>query len=158
MFYHCQGPSVTCRLFHKEGSLLYVDLLEKKEPGFSVFCDDNGKKDPEKIAWYAAWFSAYTQGLPPPQLFFYPVLTPFENKVLSFVQTIPFGRILTYQEVAKEVASKDHARAIGSALGKNPYPLFIPCHRVVAVSGIGGFAFGASLKKKLLDFERSHLF
>jgi len=85
--------------------------------------------------------------------------TPFRNKVWAELVKIPFGKTLTYSGLAKNNGSA--ARAVGNACRDNPYPLIIPCHRVVAVNGMGGFnghRHGAfmDIKAKLLDYEATH--
>ena len=79
--------------------------------------------------------------------------TEFQKKVWSFLQKIPFGQTYTYSEVACKIGSKMATRAVGSACGKNPCLILIPCHRVVAQEGLGGFALGLYAKKKLLSYE-----
>jgi len=64
--------------------------------------------------------------------------TEFQRKVWDLIDSIPVGKVKTYGEVAKELGSGP--RAVGGACGANPYPLIVPCHRVVAQTGIGGFA------------------
>ncbi len=95
-------------------------------------------------------------------------LTVFEKKVLNKTKKIPKGRVSTYKLIAKAIGKKKASRAVGNALNKNPFPIKVPCHRVVKSNGeVGGFALGkrrkiALLKKegikvrngKILDFER----
>ncbi len=64
--------------------------------------------------------------------------TPFQRRVWSEISAIPCGSVITYGALAVRLGSA--ARAVGQACGANPFPLAIPCHRVVAASGIGGFA------------------
>ncbi|WP_108647236.1 methylated-DNA--[protein]-cysteine S-methyltransferase [Polynucleobacter rarus] len=64
--------------------------------------------------------------------------TSFQRTVWAFIDTIPQGTVVTYGHLAKKIGSA--ARAVGGACGANPYPMIVPCHRVVAHSGIGGFA------------------
>jgi methylated-DNA-[protein]-cysteine S-methyltransferase len=83
-------------------------------------------------------------------------LPPFRRKVLEVVRTIPAGETLSYGDVAVAVGSPGAARAVGQALGRNPFPIVIPCHRVLAAGGrIGGFtaAGGVSVKAKMLTAE-----
>ena len=81
-------------------------------------------------------------------------LTDFEWKVLRATLKIPFGKTRSYKWVAKETGHPKAVRAVGSALKKNPYPLIIPCHRVVkASSEIGGYALGKKMKANLLELE-----
>ncbi len=81
-------------------------------------------------------------------------LTEFQRTVLKFVATIPPGETLTYGQVAEGIRRPNAARSVGSALGKNPFPLIIPCHRVVGSNGIGGYSSGVDLKRRLLDVEK----
>jgi methylated-DNA-[protein]-cysteine S-methyltransferase len=83
-------------------------------------------------------------------------LPPFRRKVFEVVRTIPAGETLSYGEVALAVGSPGAARAVGQALGRNPFPIVIPCHRVLAAGGrIGGFTAqgGVSVKEKMLAAE-----
>ena len=83
-------------------------------------------------------------------------LTSFEKSVLQAVAEIPYGKLLTYKDIAKRIGRSKAARAVGRAVGKNPFPLIIPCHRVIRSDGkIGGFsaAGGIALKKKMLKLE-----
>ncbi len=67
---------------------------------------------------------------------------------------IPYGRVRSYHWIAAKVGGKKYARAVGNALGANPVPLIVPCHRVVAHDGsLGGFSCGLAVKRKLLDLE-----
>lgn len=79
----------------------------------------------------------------------------FAKKVYKAVLSIPFGEVRTYKWVAKRAGRPKASRAVGQILKNNPYPLIIPCHRVVKSSGcIGGYAWGAGKKKRILDLER----
>lgn len=82
-------------------------------------------------------------------------MTPFALKVYQVVATIPLGEVRTYQWVAKKIGCPKATRAVGQALKRNPWPLIVPCHRVIASDGtLGGFAWGRKHKKALLDLER----
>lgn len=83
-------------------------------------------------------------------------LTPFGRRVLEACAAIPYGQTRTYAQLAHEVGRPQAPRAVGGALGRNPIPLIIPCHRVVASNGgLGGFSAeqGIALKRRLLDLE-----
>jgi O-6-methylguanine DNA methyltransferase len=83
-------------------------------------------------------------------------LTDFEWRVLRVVRTIPLGQTRSYSWVAKKAGRPRAQRAVGQALHKNPFPLLIPCHRVIAQGGgLGGFAFGVRVKKQLLLLEKN---
>ncbi|HIH43950.1 MAG TPA: methylated-DNA--[protein]-cysteine S-methyltransferase [Candidatus Methanoperedenaceae archaeon] len=80
-------------------------------------------------------------------------LTQFERRVLEETRRIRFGELVTYGELARRAGT--HAvRATGNALAKNPVPIIIPCHRVVAARGIGGDSGGLFIKRKLIELER----
>jgi len=84
------------------------------------------------------------------------VRSSFQRRVLQACRRIPYGRTVSYGELAAAVGSPGAARAVGQALGRNPVPLVVPCHRVVAADGsLGGFSAGVSLKRKLLLLEGS---
>jgi methylated-DNA-[protein]-cysteine S-methyltransferase len=77
----------------------------------------------------------------------------FERAVLQCARHIPRGSVATYSELAARLDNPLAARAVGNALRRNAVPLFIPCHRVVGVSGLGGYAWGLDIKRKLLQLE-----
>ncbi len=79
--------------------------------------------------------------------------SPFHRKVLKRVARIPYGKTMTYGEVARAVGNPRASRAVGSANAQNNLPLVIPCHRVVASSGLGGYGAGIKMKKRLLRLE-----
>lgn len=85
-----------------------------------------------------------------------PAMTPFRSRVLKHVRQIGYGQTESYGEVARHVGSPRAARAVGSVMARNPVPLLVPCHRVVASSGkLGGFSApqGTRLKRRLLALE-----
>jgi methylated-DNA-[protein]-cysteine S-methyltransferase len=80
----------------------------------------------------------------------------FHRRVYEVARAIPAGRTLTYGEVARRMGAPRAARAVGQALGRNPFPVVVPCHRVVAAGGgLGGFSAhgGTSTKERLLAIE-----
>jgi methylated-DNA-[protein]-cysteine S-methyltransferase len=85
---------------------------------------------------------------------------PFEQKVYAAARAIPFGQTLSYGELARQIGLPGAARAVGQALGRNPVPIIIPCHRILAKGHrIGGFSApgGALTKERLLALEGVHL-
>ena len=79
-------------------------------------------------------------------------VTPFVHKVLRRVRQIPFGKTVTYGELARELGTS--SRAVGMALSRNPVPVIIPCHRVVGKGGrLVGFSSGLKWKRFLLEIE-----
>lgn len=82
------------------------------------------------------------------------LIGPFARHVLRHTAAIPYGRVLTYSEVAAESGSPRGSRAAGNALGSNPIPIVIPCHRVLRTGGaLGGYAGGLERKRFLLELE-----
>jgi methylated-DNA-[protein]-cysteine S-methyltransferase len=80
---------------------------------------------------------------------------PFGRRVLEATAAIPFGSVLTYTEVAGRAGSPRGSRAAGNALGANPVPIVVPCHRIVAAGGaLGGYTGGVERKRALLALER----
>jgi O-6-methylguanine DNA methyltransferase len=79
--------------------------------------------------------------------------TEFQKAVWTEMQKIPRGQTRTYGEIAAAICRPKAVRAVGSACGANPIPLFIPCHRVVAKNGLGGFGSGLPWKKLFLELE-----
>ena len=82
-------------------------------------------------------------------------LSPFAQKVLDETRKIEYGRTITYSELAERIGSVA-VRAVGGALSKNPVPIIIPCHRVVAKNGMGGYSAGVDIKNRLLRMELSN--
>ncbi|OYD15499.1 hypothetical protein CH333_05545 [candidate division WOR-3 bacterium JGI_Cruoil_03_44_89] len=82
----------------------------------------------------------------------------FTRDVLFKVKEIPYGETSTYSEIATLVGRPNARRAVGNAAGRNPIPIVIPCHRVVAEGGIGGYAKGVGTKLWLLLLERTGVF
>ena len=83
--------------------------------------------------------------------------TDFNRKVWAQVSRIPYGKTKTYGEIARTIKNPGAFRAVGTANGRNPIPIVIPCHRVVAAGGkLGGFGGGLPLKRRLLDLECSN--
>ena len=80
--------------------------------------------------------------------------TKFQTRIYALVQAIPRGQTMTYGNVAVRAGSPGATRAVGRAMAANPFAILVPCHRVVAKSCLGGYAFGRDLKEKLLLLER----
>ncbi len=80
--------------------------------------------------------------------------TIFQRKVWNKISEIPYGELRTYKWIACEIGNTRAVRAVGNAVGKNPVPPIIPCHRVIRSDGnLGGFSSGIPLKKWLLKLE-----
>ena len=80
--------------------------------------------------------------------------TSFQQKVWRTLQSVSYSRLRSYQWVAVRVGGRQYARAVGNAVGANPVPIVIPCHRIVAQdASLGGFSGGLPTKRKLLTLE-----
>ena len=80
--------------------------------------------------------------------------TEFQQKVWLELLKIPYGTVITYKDIAKKLKLNKGYQAIGQANSKNPFPILIPCHRVVKTDGnLGGYSCGISKKRFLLNFE-----
>jgi len=80
-------------------------------------------------------------------------LPPFTERVLLTLRKVPAGEVTTYGRLAAKAGSPGASRAVGGAVGRNPIPIIVPCHRVVASNGIGGFGLGLECKRTLLAIE-----
>ncbi len=82
--------------------------------------------------------------------------TEFQKKVWNELAKIPYGKTFSYGEIAGKIRNQKAVRAVGTANGRNPLAIIVPCHRVIAADGgLGGFAGGLEIKRKLLELERS---
>lgn len=99
---------------------------------------------------------AYLAGGPHPDV---DVVIPekgFSARVWRQIARIPYGEVRSYGRIARALRKPHASRAVGQACGRNPVPLVVPCHRVVASNGtLGGFSAGLDVKEKLLALERS---
>ena len=124
-------PFTDLKLVFSDDSLLEVDFEVKMKPG-SESLTPLMRKALQQLDAYSS--SARN----PLDLPLAPVGTDFQQRVWALLRNIPAGSVRTYGDIAAELGSS--ARAVGNACRANPIPLFIPCHRVVAKSGLGGFA------------------
>jgi methylated-DNA-[protein]-cysteine S-methyltransferase len=123
------------------------DALGFRVGGAALVCDD-GKASAAR-AQVEAWFRGERRDFTVPLS---PVGTPFQRRVWGALRRIPFGRTLSYGDLARTVHSSP--RAVGRANAANPICLLVPCHRVIGADGsLTGYAFGTETKKRLLDFE-----
>ncbi len=82
------------------------------------------------------------------------VRSPFQAEVLAALTAVPRGSVTTYGELARRIGHPGAARAVGTALGRNPVPIVVPCHRVLpSTGGLGGYGGGTERKRLLLELE-----
>ena len=127
------------------GDTLAKDFTEKELPIF-----EQTKK------WLDIYFSGQSPNFTPPLLI---RTTPFRKAVWEIMLSIPFGKTMTYGEIAAKIAKqkgikKVSAQAVGGAVGHNAFPLIIPCHRVIGANGsLVGYGGGLDKKMRLLELE-----
>ncbi|MBK1709349.1 methylated-DNA--[protein]-cysteine S-methyltransferase [Marichromatium gracile] len=132
---------------------LHLDSGERGARAFSIEPDWHHR--PERFAVARAEVRAYLDGdrtaftVP-----IHPTGTDFQRRVWARLGEIPYGTLNTYGEIARAIGRTGAARAVGAAIGRNPIPLIIPCHRVIgADGGLAGFAHGLRTKQALIDLE-----
>lgn len=148
------------------GSLL-VGLTAKNEIACLAFLNNQSEKK-AVAAWQKTWPETRFTKAPPKSAakaasFFGPrandaalllVGTPFQHKVWAALLEIPEGFVTSYGAIAAQIKKPRAARAVGGAVGANPVPLLVPCHRVIGSDGsLGGFSCGIAIKKLLLRAE-----
>ena len=146
---------------------LRIEIVENRVKGLKFIKGDNSPLPPLKLrggwgSYVTTWLENYFAGQnPAPFPWEWMDLstgTPFQQKIWHSLWQIPQGQVISYKELAQKAKSPQAHRAAGNANGKNPLPILIPCHRVIASDGkIGGYSCGVSIKKKLLKLE-GHLF
>ncbi|TDJ16990.1 MAG: methylated-DNA--[protein]-cysteine S-methyltransferase [Gammaproteobacteria bacterium] len=135
-------------------SITRIVWLEEKASELLKISEGNVSNDCLKKMVIEALDNYFNSGLFESEISLRPQGTPFQLKVWQALKTIPFGSVRTYGDVAKECHSS--SRAVGQACRRNNIPLFIPCHRVVAAKGLGGFMGGyrhVGRKRWLLQHE-----
>lgn len=78
--------------------------------------------------------------------------TDFQKRVWEVISCVPYGETISYREIGERINSRGY-QAIGSACGKNPLPILIPCHRILGKDNLGGFGAGLEIKQRLLKIE-----
>lgn len=157
--YHYQSPLGGMTLA-SDGNAL-TGLWFDNQKYFAVTLDDEcEEKELPVFAEAERWLDIYFEGREPD---FTPPLrmktTPFRKRVWEIMLTIPYGKTMTYGEIAKMIAQEKglasmSAQAVGGAVGHNAISLIIPCHRVVGSDGsLTGYAGGIERKQKLLEME-----
>ncbi len=149
------GPALIADFYLLEKKVQKIELSAHSKPGLQWSIDADSS-DSSVIEAICHWMEAYAQRKNPTVDL--PLnlesLPPYTLFILQALQTIPFGHSLSYQELAKKTYRSKAARAVGNACGRNPFPLVIPCHRVLASGGkLGGYSGGETIKESLLAFE-----
>lgn len=127
------------------------DKIHSQYPLFSVYAPEDFLPEQEALCLYFAGGDLVF-----PFILDFAGATAFQRAVWNAIKKIPYGQIRTYQWVSKRIKHPHSMRAVGNALGRNPFPLVIPCHRVIREDGmLGGFSApqGLQLKVALLELE-----
>ncbi len=142
------------RLLYDDHWVYEIHLLKGLEHNSSFKTNDI---IPKHVASVCRWFDAYALGCTTkPQVECYQFkwqCSPFAQSVLTSLMDVPFGRVLTYGELAKKSGHDGAARAVGHVMACNPFPIIIPCHRVFSKSRPWLYAFGEEIKQELLKHE-----
>ncbi len=147
------GPPICVSIWVSRDQVERITLAFAEN--FSMFIRGNGSQ--KLMDQIADWISSYSKKkkapLPPLNL---SKISPFYQTTLKNLAAVPLGKKLSYQRLAQTSGSPKASRAVGSACKKNPFPLMIPCHRVVrSDNSLGNFLYGQSMKKELLVFENA---
>jgi methylated-DNA-[protein]-cysteine S-methyltransferase len=135
---------------------LAVGVTEKGEVCRVGFLQ--GRKAADSVAeWQGGWpQTKFSKGADLKNYADRPILligTTFQHAVWRAMAKIPAGRTATYGDIARRIGKAGAARAVGAACSANPVPYLVPCHRVVGVTGLGGYSGGVGIKEKLLKAE-----
>ncbi|MBI2832143.1 MAG: methylated-DNA--[protein]-cysteine S-methyltransferase [Chloroflexi bacterium] len=117
---------------------------------------DNTEFSPHHFEYLAERLRAFFSGskVAFPDALDLSVATPFQRRVWETTRLIPYGETLSYRQVAERIENPRASRAVGQALGRNPLPIIVPCHRVLASNGgLCGFGGGLDMKQYLLTLE-----
>lgn len=147
-------------LMRSDGECL-TELLFEGSRDFLRLGTQSGEEKPEQFTETVRWLDIYFSGKEPG---FTPKCkienaTPFRTEVLGILRTIPFGKTVTYGEIARKIASERginrmSSQAVGGAVGWNPLCIIIPCHRVIGADGsLTGYGGGIKNKEALLRLE-----
>jgi O-6-methylguanine DNA methyltransferase len=129
--------------------LKFESIIKKKFPNETIVRDD--KSLTQTVLQLKEYFSRERESF---NLALDLAMPPFHQKVLDAVKKIPFGKTISYSDIAERAGNIKAARAAGSANANNPIPIIIPCHRVLASGGrLGGYAGGLKIKNYLLNLE-----
>lgn len=135
--------------------LLQISADQRKLRGVALVDDRTEEERPNFITEQAkAQLEEYFAGKRTEfSLFFLYNGTDFQRQVWNKLSEIPYGKVVTYGQLAAAIGQPTACRAVANAVGQNPYLILLPCHRVIASDGIGGFSAGVEAKKHLLTLE-----
>jgi len=146
------GPIIVAA---SEGAIASIQFMDERSAPRPAIAERPAHAAPPELREALAQLRAYFAGeLREFDLPLAPRGTPFQRSVLDAVRAIPFGRTMTYAEVARRSGNGAASRAVGAANGRNPWPIVVPCHRVVGADGrLTGYGGGLWRKQRLLGHE-----
>jgi methylated-DNA-[protein]-cysteine S-methyltransferase len=149
------GPAIDVQVSLAHGFIHEISLFPSSENGLTC-CFLSPQLNVALESQVIQWLKQYVQKQP--SLLSLPFnwegVSPFTLKVLGVLQKVPFGSTLSYGQVAQMLQHPTASRAVGGACGRNPFPLLIPCHRIISQGkDLCGFSEGIEIKKRLLAFE-----
>ncbi len=153
MYYDIQesllGPIIVVK---NENGLNHLNFQQGLHP---MSIKDSWKKDSKMLKSTFDQIHAYFAGeLSEFDLPLAPLGTDFQQSVWTALMDIPYGHTASYSDIARAIGNPGACRAVGSANGKNPIPVIIPCHRVIGADGkLAGYGSGLEFKKQLLEIE-----
>lgn len=151
-----KSPSILLEIFLSETDMVQRTLLSLSHDGYfhlRILHHHPQSKTAEALVNWMGEYAKKNASLPALPLD-WANISPFQRKIYMLMSQIKQGQSLSYGELAARAGHPKAARAVGTVCGKNPFPLIIPCHRILAANGrIGGFSCGLPIKKELLAFE-----
>jgi methylated-DNA-[protein]-cysteine S-methyltransferase len=135
-----------------EKGLRHLNFINGRHP---IAIENTWRRDPSPFTALKAQLTAYFSGERRSfEIDLAPEGTPFQMKVWAALREIPYGRVVSYQWIARRIGSPEAVRAVGAANGRNPISIIIPCHRVIGKNGnLTGYGGGLDVKRRLLRLE-----
>jgi len=127
--------------------------FDKKFPFMVLGCPDRGGVCEKAYEQLMEYFAGTRKEFDLPLV---PAGTPFQKRVWDALLKIPYGKTVSYSDIALAIGNPKAVRAVGMACNRNPIAIIVPCHRVVGKSGkLVGYAGGLEIKQRLLELERN---
>ncbi len=137
-----------CYVSATEDGITSVKLLDKDQVNDRLPNEHTDKAIDELIQYFNSELKVFTVALHMVEG------TRFMKQVWNYLRTIPYGKTVSYLDIAKYLNNEKAVRAVGMANGKNPIPIIVPCHRVIGSDGsLVGYALGTDIKQHLLSIE-----
>lgn len=143
------SPIGVIKIIVEEERLVSLELNKKDEE------ETNNETIDKTKEWLKKYFRKEKPNIE--EINICPKGTTFQKKVWSLLLEIPYGKTISYGEIAKKIGPNMSAQAVGGAVHCNPIPFIIPCHRVIgSKKNLVGYAYGLEMKRFLLDLEKNN--